>query len=40
MAMKMATLERAEELLEQLRSTSWAPAVAGGASTTCIACVC
>lgn len=29
MAMKMATLERAEELLEQLRSTSWAPAVKG-----------
>ncbi|KAL3696251.1 hypothetical protein R1sor_010327 [Riccia sorocarpa] len=27
MAMKMATLERAEDLLEQLRSTSWDPAL-------------
>lgn len=29
MAMKMATLEKAEELLEDLRSTSWEPALKG-----------
>lgn len=31
MAMKMATVEKAEELLEKLRSASWDPAVKGRA---------
>ena len=30
MATKMATVEKAEELLEKLRSASWSPAVQGG----------
>ena len=29
MATKMATVEKADELLEKLRSASWAPAVQG-----------
>ena len=36
MTMKMATVEKAAELLEKLRSASWGPAVQGNMLTTVV----